>query len=117
MRAAGSPLSERAASAAMFSVSPAGLCLAGFAVVLMVGDPSEPQVGDVVRYTEDLLGRPWRVTDEAGFGRLVVKNGSVLAIADPEEIEPYEGPSPKITPQMAGQEPFRQLVVARAERR
>lgn len=117
MRAAGSPLTDRAAATASRLFLPAWLGLVGAGIVLGPDDPNAPAVGEVVAYGEDRLGRPWRVTGEDDLGRYTIRNGRVVAVADPDEIAPYEGPPKTAAPLMAGEHGSRQLAARLARQR
>jgi len=113
MWAEGSPLAGRAARAAARFFSPVWLGLAGLTAAFATADGG-PVVGDVVAYEEDRLGRPWHVIDEPDrLGRVLIRNGRVTAVADPEEIGPYERPAAEATRVMAGEEDFRKLAGGR----
>ena len=79
-------------------------------------DWERPEKGDVVSYSEDLVGRPWRVIREHEFGRYVIRNGKVSAIADLHEISPYAGPEEDVTVQMTGEIWRQKVAEIRGER-
>lgn len=103
MRAAGSPLADRFASTASWLVVSAIVASAAGALALAPGSGGRMQPGDVVSYSEDKVGRPWRVVREHEFGRYVVRNGTVYAIAEVDDLAPYSGPSRDLTVQMTGE--------------
>lgn len=78
------------------------LGVAGLVVTFAPAGQGRVKPGDLVSYREDLVGRPWTIVREHEFGRYVIRNGRVRAIADPDEIAPYSGVSKDVTVQMAG---------------
>ena len=101
MRAAGTPLADRCASTVTWLAMSVVILGAGAALAVAPrGGQVEP--GDVVNYSEDRVGRPWRVVREHEFGRYVIRNGRQVSIADANEISPYRGPSRNITVEMTG---------------
>ncbi|HEX6983883.1 MAG TPA: hypothetical protein VF170_00840 [Planctomycetaceae bacterium] len=102
MRAAGSPLGDRFVSTAVWAAISVVVTAAGTVLALAPSDGGRPTPGDVVTYSEDKIGRPWRVVREHEFGRFLIRNGRVFAIADACEIAPYASPSKDVTVQMAG---------------
>ena len=78
------------------------LGVAGLVITFAPHDQGSAQPGDVVSYSEDRLGRPWRIVREFELSRFVIRNGRVYAIADQDEIEPYKGLSDEVTVELAG---------------
>jgi hypothetical protein len=88
----------------------AGLVAATWIVILWEpGSRSRFPAGSIVSYRGDWLGRPWTVVSELEFGRFVVQNGGVEAIAEAADLAPYTGPAKEMTLLMAG-EPWRHKV-------
>ncbi|MGC1272835.1 MAG: hypothetical protein WBC44_03950 [Planctomycetaceae bacterium] len=78
------------------------LGVTGLVAVFAPAGQGRVKPGDLVSYSEDRIGRPWTIVREHEFGRYVIRNGLVRAIADPDEIAPYAGFSKNVTVQMAG---------------
>lgn len=113
MRAEGSPLTRKAAGAAGRFFSPVWLGVAGLTAALATSGGGL-EVGEVVSYEEDRLGRPWYVMGEPDrLGRVPIRNGRVTAVADPEEIGPYERPATGATRVMAGERDYRLMAAGR----
>jgi hypothetical protein len=116
MRATGSPLFGRAALGVARLLMPGATLVACGAAVLLP-DMASPRPGDLVGYSEDRIGRPWRVVEELDLGRYLIRNGRATAVADLEEIGPYEGVSAEATAAMAGVAQARELEAARGAER
>jgi len=102
MRAAGTPLKGRVASIASWVL---GLAIVGVAGSALSLAPKSTALapGSVVSYSEDRLGRPWRIVRRIGYQSFEIRNGRVLVIADANDMSAYHGYSSDVTIQMAGE--------------
>ena len=114
MIAAQSLLADRLAPAATWLMISAVIVAAGAALALRPADGDDFDPGDVVSYTEDRVGRPWRVISEVEFGRFEIRNGRVVAIADFSELTAYRGLSRAATVEMAGRNRQASLLAIRS---
>ena len=71
-------------------------------LILMPEGSGAARPGDLVSYSEDRIGRPWKVVRQHEYGRYVIRNGRVYTIAGPGEIGPYDGLAKNVTVQLAG---------------
>jgi hypothetical protein len=100
MWAAVTALKGRAASIANWALSLAIVIVAGSA--LSLAPKSTPlQPGAVVSYSEDQLGRPWRIVRKVGYETFEIRNGQVLVVAEANDISTYHGYG-NVTVEMAG---------------
>ena len=99
-----------------FAPSPkhlAGAFSVSLIVLLLIAAPPPRrtlQPGETVAYSEDQLGRPWRIVRPYEFRRFLIRNGEITAIADADELSPYRGyEADQITLEKAG-EPWERVV-------
>lgn len=111
MRAVFAPLTSRVAPHTVQLVG--SVCFAS-ALIFCMATPgsrgSNLTPGDVVNYSEDQLGRPWRILRKYEFRRFVIRNGRVTAIAEAHELSPHDGyANDEISLEKAGL-PWKELV-------
>lgn len=111
MRAVFAPLTNRIAPHSVHRVG--SLCFASALLILIVTPGSSsnaPIPGDIVDYSEDQLGRPWKIVRKYEFHRFVIRNGRVTVIADAHELTPFEGyAGADLSIQKAGQ-PWKEFI-------
>ena len=101
MRAAGKALKGTAARLGTWALGIAIVGIAGSALSLAPKRTAlEP--GAVVSYSEDRLGRPWRIVRRIGYETFEIRNGRVLVIAEAQDMSTYCGYGPEVTIQLAG---------------
>lgn len=101
MRAAGMALKGSAAHVGTWALGLAIVGIAGSALCLAPQSTSL-QRGSIVSYSEDHLGRPWRIVRRVGYETFEIRNGRVLVIAEASDMSSYHGYGSEVTVQMAG---------------